>query len=107
MSAELIDRELAIAPAIAQRFQSNVEPELVAELEAVHDRSRCTEDRDIHTVDALALNAFGQCYKSDIRTTRIAGLSMRGAARLFAMAIQTSKGAWVPISWNRSAERAP
>jgi hypothetical protein len=101
--AELIHREPAFSPAVAQRFEGHVEADLVAEPEAVHDGSRGVEDGHLDTGDPLALKPSVR-VSSDMCTTRIAGCPMRGAVTRLGMASQTSKGACVPISWNCTAE---
>ena len=60
MAPEVVQRELALAPAVAQRFECHVQADLVAEPEAVDDGPGGVEDRHLDAVDVQAIDALGQ-----------------------------------------------
>ena len=51
VTPKVVHRKLAFGPAIPKRLQRNVEPDLVAKLEAVSDCLGRTEDRNLDGID--------------------------------------------------------
>lgn len=103
VAPQVVQRELALAPAVSKGLIAMSRAILLRNLK------QWTTVRAALKTGALTPSMFRRSTpsaraSSDMRTTRMAGWSSRGVTMCCGMAIQTSNGARVPISWTRNAE---
>jgi hypothetical protein len=58
---ELVCGRRTFAPSVSERFNGNVDADLIAVLEAVGDGFGRRVNFDVHAVDAMVFDAFAEC----------------------------------------------